>query len=378
MKSNRFLHTLLLAIGLLVGIALLALTVIWVRGGEARLLLSALRGEASYQDVAKTLSQDVQGGLFSLRIIPQDGPEISPATIKFSYEEHEYTVKAAVDPRVYAGALNARRSYVTTFYKSESQKRADYMKALVDDPAQQDAIDALCQALRTIKNKHDFSSDEYAEFITKYVQSIPYDTERADAGLNNVTLKGDPRFPVQVLVDGKGDCDEKVYLLAALLKHEGYGCAGFLYTPEKHMSLGIKAEGAGYLKSGYEFVETTSPMYLSEVATKFDGDVKLTSIPEVIVFGEGAKYYSSQAVDEVSYIVHARDTAIAAAPEAKKKAETAQTSALFNRYKSMYEDCFEAYNTLQTTVDTKGTHPQDFKDRVMAMDWLGGHAWWVK
>ncbi len=378
MKFNRFLNGVLLVLGCLLLASVSAIVVLWAHTGEGQLYLDALQGKASYEEVVKTLTQDANGGVFSLKIVPQEGPAISPATIKFTYENHTYKVKGIVDPRVYAGALNARRSYVATFYKSETQKRAEYMKALVDDPSQQEAIAALCEGFRTIKKKRGFSSDEYAEFITKYVQSIPYDTERASAGLNNITLKGDPRFPVQVIVDGKGDCDEKVYLLAALLKHEGYGCAGLLFTSEKHMSLGIKSQGAGYKGSGYEFVETTGPKYLSEVVTKFDDGITLESTPEVIVFGDGEHYYSAQAVDEVSYIVAARDSAIAASPRAKQLAEEAQSKAVFDRYKTMYEDCFEAFNSLQSTVDKNGKHIEEFKDRVEAIEWLGGHAWWVK
>lgn len=340
---------------------------------------STIKSSPIYSDGISSIVEKVQDstGLKGPKIIPEDGPDIEPAKITFTFEDRTYSVTGAVDKRIYHGATNSPRSFVSTFNRSEVEKQADYMRAFVDDPAQQDAIDALCEAFRAIKKKRGFSSDTYAEFITKYVQTIPYDVERASAGLADQTLVGDPRFPVQTIVDGKGDCDEKVFLLAALLKHEGYGCAAFLYSEEKHLCLGIKSEGAGYKNSGYEIVETTSPMYISEVPQEFAGGVKLTSVPRVVEFGGGDKSYASSSVDDVAYIVHARDTALGRADSAKLKAEAAQSKAVFERYKQMYEDCFEAYNTLQTTVDENGEHTNDFKDRNVAISWLNGHDWWT-
>lgn len=370
---NRLITLLVFALVFVVTI----IVVMLVRTGQLDVLFDALSGKTTYKQAAKELSKEAKGSLFSLKIIPQEGRAVDPATIKFKFEGRTYKVKGAVDARVYNGAVAARRSYVTTFYKSEAQKRSEYMQALVDDPAQKPAIEALCKAFRAVRDKRKFTSDEYAEFITKYVQSIPYDYDRAAANENDETQAGDPRFPVQVIVDGRGDCDEKVYLLAALLKHEGYGCAGFLFIDEKHMSLGISSQGEGFRGTGYEFVETTSPSYISEEAHQYANGVELYSAPEIVNFSEGAPY-SREAVDEVAAIVNARDSALDAAPEAKAKAESARTESAFNRYKTMYEDCYEARNTLQVTVDEKGKRIDEFKDRKDAYAWIQARAWWVK
>lgn len=348
-------------------------------GYDQNAFVSAVKGNASYSEGLSSLVEKIEsaGGLKGPKITPENGEDIEPAKITFRFEGRKYSVEGAVDKRIYYGATNSPRSFVSTFNKSEADKQADYMRAFIDDPAQKDAIDGLCDAFHEIKQEQNFSRDTYAEFMTKYVQAIPYDVERASAGLADKTLNGDPRFPVQTIVDGTGDCDEKVFLLAALLKHEGYGCAGFLYGEEKHLCLGIKSEGAGYKNSGYEIVETTSPMYISEVPKSFAGGVELKSEPRVVVFGTGSKFYSRGSVDDVKYIVHARNTALSRANSAKAKAESTRNQAEFNRYKQMYEDCFEAYNTLQSTVDKNGKHTNDFKDRNTAISWLNGHDWWT-
>jgi hypothetical protein len=55
------------------------------------------------------------------------------------------------------------------------------------------------------------SDDEYLEMIVSFVQQIPYDND--SAGI---------RYPVEVIHDQKGDCDEKSILLTGLLSREGY------------------------------------------------------------------------------------------------------------------------------------------------------------
>ena len=364
------------------GVALCAviLLVFALFGFDPRVLVSSIEGNNMYAQVLGDIAHNFESnaGLTGPKITPRDGEDIKPATIEFVFEERTFSVTGVVDKSIYYGALNSPRSYTAAFYKSEQEKQAAYMSAFVNDPEQKPALDALCKGFRSVKKKHSFSRDEYAEFITKYVQSIPYDVERASAGLLDKTLKGDPRFPVQTIVDGKADCDEKVYLLAALLGHEGFGTAGFLYTPEKHMCLGIKSAGPGYQGSGYEIVETTSPMYISEVPKEFAGGVQLTSKPDVIELTAGEKVYSESAVKDVKYVIHARETALASAPSMKAKAEAANNEQTFNHYKKMYKDCYEAYNTLQSTVDENGEHTSDFKDRDTAISWLRGHGWWVK
>lgn len=58
---------------------------------------------------------------------------------------------------------------------------------------------------------HDLTSDEYVELLTTYVQNIPYKTVGAEVN-----------FPIETVIENKGDCDDKSVLLTGLLAKSGY------------------------------------------------------------------------------------------------------------------------------------------------------------
>ena len=71
------------------------------------------------------------------------------------------------------------------------------------------------------------------------------------------------RYPVETLVDGCGDCEDKSVLLAAILYEMGVDFV--LFMPPEHMALGVhcdEVEADRYLYCGdqsYCYMETTSP-----------------------------------------------------------------------------------------------------------------------
>lgn len=312
-------------------------------------------------------------------IVLTDGPDIKGSTFKFSYLGVDYTVKPTIDKRVYYGAVNADRTLLSSPGKSDRELTESYYRAYVEAPLQASIIEELCAEFAFIAQERSLSSDEYAELLVKFVQSIPYDESRAALAHADTIGEGDPRFPVQVLADGTGDCDEKVFLLAAMLNHEGYGTAALLFEEELHMSLGIAAEGEdGYKGTKYTYVETTSPAYVSDAPVKLESGQELLSDPEVLVLGEGKKTYSHASVEEVELIIMARDTALDAAKMKEKEIKNFKGSdKARNKLISQYDACYEAYNTFQETVNEKGATEDAFKDRAEAFEWLSKNGWWV-
>jgi len=86
---------------------------------------------------------------------------------------------------------------------------------------------------------------------------MPYTSDSVTTGYDEY-----PRYPVETLVDGGGDCEDSSILAAALLSEMGYGT--ILIVLPGHMALGIKGSdnifGAYYEYNGdrYYYVETTS------------------------------------------------------------------------------------------------------------------------
>ncbi len=91
--------------------------------------------------------------------------------------------------------------------------------------------------------------DDAMNIIT-FVQSVPYVDDHPT---------GAPKFPLETLVEGQGDCKDKAVLAAALLHEAGFDVV--LLKFPGHLSVGINIDAAGtsyeYNGARYYYVETT-------------------------------------------------------------------------------------------------------------------------
>ena len=99
---------------------------------------------------------------------------------------------------------------------------------------------------------------EQIELALSFVQSLPYAYDSTTKGVDEYL-----RYPVETLVDGCGDCEDKVALLSALLYEMGVDFI-LLIMPE-HMAIGVHCDEVdakrGMLFHGkrYYYLETTMP-----------------------------------------------------------------------------------------------------------------------
>jgi len=290
---------------------------------------------------------------------------------RFTYDGVTHTITPRVASSVYWGARSSTRLMVEQPAQSEAAWSAAYYRCFVDDPAQKPAIDDVVRQLRVIRAESHLNSDSYMELIAKYVQSIPYDQKLWESG------KGVQRFPVETLVDGKGLCGDKSVLLAVLLSHEGYSAALLHFAPEKHMAVGVRGSGPSYDGTGWLFVETTAPGYISDIPKSFVGGMTLTSAPEVIEVGSGTLQYG--AAGDIARIIAAREAAQPAAESllrvAKRQSLSAAQAAATN---SKLDRAYKATSSLQSNVvDQHGRPVGRFMDRITALAWIKNNAWWL-
>ena len=320
-------------------------------------------------------------------IIPMEGREVEAAELTFRFLGEDYSIVVEFDHRIYHGAVTAPRGFMLAADASEQERFdgiAAYYNKLTFDPEMDDVIDSALAQLRDIRDELGLDSDQYVELLTKFVQSIEYDENRGFVDYDSKAL-GDPRMPIQVLVDGTGDCDETVMLLAALLTREGFATAALFFEDEQHMALGIRSEGEGFRGTGYEFIETTGISYVSEVPNEFVGGLVLESDPVVFAFdpseatgsSDAEGYYSAAAVAQVARIIKVRDSAEEAAAEKRAYIESTPMDAEdFERESALYAACFTALNSFRATVDNLGRDTGDFMDRADAIAWIQEYAWW--
>jgi len=93
-------------------------------------------------------------------------------------------------------------------------------------------------------------------YIASFVQTIEYKSDSDDNSSYEY-----PRFPVETLFDGRGDCEDKAILTASLLYSLGYDIA--LLRLPNHMAVGVRLSEEDipnyeYYIEDYYFLETTT------------------------------------------------------------------------------------------------------------------------
>jgi len=223
--------------------------------------------------------------------------ESSPimASHSFPFETGTVTISIPVDGAVYNAARSTDKSVSVYGNVTESVWVADSYQEMVNDPAQNQMYADLISQFRKIRDTEGLSSDEYLELMATYTQSLTYET----------TPDNPTKYPVETVVDGAGDCDDKSVLLAGLLSREGYNVSLLLFSPESHMALGVGSPDSLYKQTGFAYLETTNLSYVGVPPDQLEGGTVLTSQPLVIPIGNGTTQYGSG--EQTTYI-HAMET----------------------------------------------------------------------
>lgn len=189
------------------------------------------------------------------------------------------------------------------YLQNKSKKvfcEGNYYVKTIDDVDQREAIEELVQKIKMFSS----NKDDQARIAISLVQKLEYDYEGMYKGgwtcRNGYLVSGTPpRYPYQVLYDGKGICSEKSMLLALLLKELGFGVALLEFEEENHMAVGIKCfEGLEeyanyrYNGTGYCFVESTRPTIVTYDKGKYVGVGILRSYPKIIPVSDGLSFNS--------------------------------------------------------------------------------------
>ncbi len=175
-----------------------------------------------------------------------------------------------------------------------------YYSAIAYDPAQNEMYEKLFALFDTYAESHALTSDEYIELLTTYVQSIPYKTSGTEI-----------KFPIETVIENRGDCDDKSVLLAGLLAKSGYATGVVVLSEENHMMAAIKDEATGYVISEYILIETTRYAYISEnaavIRSRNRNRTRVREESLILVGGGTAAYTVSWQVDA---ILEQRDTIV--------------------------------------------------------------------
>ena len=142
------------------------------------------------------------------------------------------------------------------FYRSKPHtgKNLDFY-ALSENDRQ--FLGQMIEGFKEQGRRNNFSDDQVVLNVIAFVQSMPYTSDSVTTGYDEY-----PRYPIETLVDGGGDCEDSSILAMALLSEMGYDTV--LIGVSNHIALGVKSNGdlpgKYYEHNGdkYYYVETTN------------------------------------------------------------------------------------------------------------------------
>ncbi|NLY71370.1 MAG: hypothetical protein GX076_06805 [Clostridiales bacterium] len=193
-------------------------------------------------DTAKIVQDDSELGEFNLR-------ELAEWEFRWNYGGKKWSFKIEIPVDIYEYYSNLERF---------SPDNYNAFSIYATEPGQKEYIKILADKLMEATQEEGYDLKRTVEFVLAFVQSIEYATDMDSKG----TIQH-ARYPIETLMDKKGDCEDKSTLSAALLKEMGIGVVLILLPGEPgHMAIGVKGEGLpgtyyNFQGDRYYYAETT-------------------------------------------------------------------------------------------------------------------------
>ncbi|MEM0493028.1 MAG: transglutaminase-like domain-containing protein [Candidatus Thermoplasmatota archaeon] len=198
----------------------------------------------------------------SMKSVPID----NTGTIKYTwiYKNKDYHMELPDPDYLYTYYSNLPRpatlDYAAYIFDKYDDDYLLYLK---------EQIDGITIGLNNDENKRNL--------LAAFVQSFQYSDDKV-----NDTLYEYPRYPVEMLIDRKGDCEDKAILAATLLHLIGYSTC--LLRLPNHMAVGVKYNKTLSLVDeyidGYYFLETTRYNWeIGQVPSEYRGISNITVYP---------------------------------------------------------------------------------------------------
>jgi len=141
-----------------------------------------------------------------------------PRSYQWRYEGKTYSWKVSIPSSLYR------------HYRS-LPRRGDYGD-YVADPGDDKYLKQLCSELSEADVRTGWSGK--VDFVLSFVQSLKYSNDSI-TGFDEY-----PRYPIETLVDGGGDCEDTAILFVSILRELGYGAVLLRFDKAHHMAAGVR------------------------------------------------------------------------------------------------------------------------------------------
>lgn len=177
----------------------------------------------------------LQEGLSSTRL--KNVPQAIGRRYVWNFEGETFTLLLGLSVEVYNSYTN--------------RERANWVEMLVEGIH---AAKSIAEEFRKPAEKNNWTAEQIANFVLSFVQCLPYAVDDVSTGIDEF-----PRFAIETLVAGGGDCEDTTILAGSIFLVLGYDL--ICLNPKGHLALGIEGKfpGAYFEHNGkrYFYSETT-------------------------------------------------------------------------------------------------------------------------
>jgi hypothetical protein len=214
--------------------------------------------QGQYQQLTseyESLLSDYEAAFGGLDFSPDSIPVIEKV-YAWSWEGAERSITFNVPEALY-NYYKEKERFTTTDYRG-------YVLHPYDDPY----MAVIARELYVTQLDEGLTGDELLRLMISFVQNMDYVSDPSSVGQGEY-----PKYPVETLVDGGGDCEDTSFLMASLLESMGYNVSLILIPNHMAVGLDVEALGVHWTMNGesYYYVETTmSGWEVGEVPSEFD------------------------------------------------------------------------------------------------------------
>ncbi|MBR1513085.1 MAG: transglutaminase domain-containing protein [Bacteroidales bacterium] len=170
----------------------------------------------------------------------------------WKFKGKECSITLNISKKLYDYYRNDREHLAYTYKFNEDELPPNYFGFVLSEHDR-----PVMRAIAEEFSKTAATELERIQLALTFVQSLPYAFDANSKDVDEYV-----RYPIETLVDGCGDCEDKVALLAAILYEMGADYI-LLVLPE-HMALGVHCEGVEsrrylmFQDKRYYYLETTT------------------------------------------------------------------------------------------------------------------------
>ena len=221
----------------------------------------------------ESLLSDYEAAFGGLPISPGSIP-VMERVYTWTWEGAERSVSVSVPESLY-DYYRVKERFTTTDYRG-------YVLHPYDDGY----VSVLTREFEVFRVEEGLTEPQLMELAVSFVQSMEYVAESPAGGLGDY-----PKYPLETLVDGGGDCEDTSILMASILESMGYNVSLLLLPNHMAVGLAVDATGVHWTVEGvtYYYLETTSEGWeIGKVPAEFNHEAA-----EVFPVGTAPYVYQS-------------------------------------------------------------------------------------